>query len=104
CGNYPDDADLPDHGCVLLAEVERLRGERETLRELLVSCEGYVLSNGSPFPFVRMFAEDSPKVDVILAAGCYPRDASREHPGPLALNRPPEQSDAARALLGGDDR
>jgi len=74
----------------LIAEARRLREERDTLRELLVSAEGYALSNGAPMPFVRMFAEDSPKCDVVLAAGCYPRDASREHLGPMALNPPPD--------------
>lgn len=72
----------------LLEEVRRLQSERDALRELLVSAEGYAIANGAPFPFVRMFAKDSPKCDVILEAGCYPRDASREHPGPFALNPP----------------
>lgn len=77
--------------------VEQLQTERDQLRELLVSAEGYAIANGADLPFVAMFAEDSPLVSVIERAGCYPRDARREHPGRFALNRPPA------ALLGGGE-
>ena len=68
--------------------------ERDRLRELLVKAEGYALSSGAARPFVEMFAEDSPKRETILRAGCYPVGARREHPGRFALNLP-----AARAAL-----
>lgn len=66
-----------------------LHHEVKELRDLLVSAEGYAISSGADLPFVRMFVEDSPKAAVVERAECYPRDARREHPGPLALNQPP---------------
>jgi hypothetical protein len=78
------DRDQPEHAILayVIAEVE-------TLRELLVSAEGYAIANGADLPFVAMFVEDSPKAAAIERAGCYPRDARREHPGRFALNPPP---------------
>lgn len=72
----------------LVEEIKRVREERDTLRELLVSAEGYAIFNGAELPFATIFVEDSPKVAVIERAGCYPRDARREHPGHFALNSP----------------
>ena len=97
CDNYTDDL---SHDCRWSHDGDLdswcrycLQDEVESLRDLLISCEGYAIANGADRPFIYMYVAASPLAAVIERAGTYPRDARREHPGPLALNRPPEARD-----------